>query len=122
LFDKFKMSRERLAYIIDSTSAPICILILLNGWGAFVLGLLAPYELEQSAVSILIATVPLNVYAISTLLVVFYTVWTGKVYGPLASSESKVSLSNDSEETHTTPGRARDMLLPMAVLVFGMLG
>jgi len=122
LFDKFKMSRERLAYIIDSTSAPICILILLNGWGAFVLGLLAPYELEQSAVSILIATVPLNVYAISTLLVVFYTVWTGKVYGSLASSESKVSLSNDSEETHTTPGRARDMLLPMAVLVFGMLG
>ena len=45
LFDKFKMSRARLAYIIDSTSAPVCILILLNGWGAFVLGLLSNYEL-----------------------------------------------------------------------------
>ena len=44
LFDKFKMSRERLAYIIDSTSAPICILIFLNGWGAFVMGLVAPYQ------------------------------------------------------------------------------
>ena len=47
LFDKFKMSRARLAYVIDSTSAPICILILLNGWGAFILGLLSNYELEQ---------------------------------------------------------------------------
>jgi len=74
LFDKFNMSRERLAYIIDSTSAPICILILLNGWGAFVLGIIAPYAVEDSAVSILLATVPLNVYAISTLIVVFYTV------------------------------------------------
>jgi len=33
LFDRFGMSRARLAYIIDSTSAPVCILILLNGWG-----------------------------------------------------------------------------------------
>lgn len=51
LFDKFKMSRARLAYIIDSTSAPICILILLNGWGAFVLGLISNYQLKESAVS-----------------------------------------------------------------------
>ena len=121
LFDKFKMSRERLAYIVDSTSAPICILILLNGWGAFVLGLLAPYELEQSAVSVLVATIPLNVYAISTLLVVFYTVWTGKVFGPMANSETTVSISHDTEQT-SVEGRARDMLLPLMVLVFGMLG
>ena len=47
LFDKFKMSRARLAYIIDSTSAPICILILLNGWGAYILGLLSTYDLPQ---------------------------------------------------------------------------
>ena len=47
LFDKFKMSRARLAFLIDSTSAPICILVLLNGWGAYVLGLLNNYELEQ---------------------------------------------------------------------------
>lgn len=125
LFDKFNMSRERLAYIIDSTSAPICILILLNGWGAFVLGIIAPYQTEQSAVSILLATVPLNVYAISTLLVVFYTVWTGKVYGPLATSElaaksSLVATKHREVEIHC--GRAKDMLVPLAVIVFGMIG
>jgi tetracycline resistance efflux pump len=41
LFDRFRVSREKLAYIIDSTSAPICILIPLNAWGAYILGLLA---------------------------------------------------------------------------------
>lgn len=120
LFDKFKMSRERLAYIIDSTSAPVCILILLNGWGAFVLGLITPYAMEQSPVSILVATVPLNIYALSTLMVVFYTVWTGKVYGPLANTE--VELSTNETSTTSKQGRARDMLIPLAVLVFGMLG
>ncbi len=127
LFDKFKMSRERLAYIIDSTSAPICILILLNGWGAFVLGIIAPYEMDQSAVSILLGTIPLNIYALSTLVVVFFTVWTGKVYGPMAATEltqsgaAKMPGSSDNAN-HETQGRARDMLLPLAVIVFGMIG
>ena len=126
LFDKFNMSRERLAYIIDSTSAPICILILLNGWGAFVLGIIAPYEMEQSAVTILLATIPLNIYAISTLLTVFYTVWTGKVYGPMAAIESLKSPSEQTTTSELEPevegGRARDMLVPLAVIVFGMVG
>jgi len=94
LFDRFNMSRERLAFIIDSTSAPVCILILLNGWGAFVLGILAPYDLPDTAVAILVATIPLNFYALSTLLVVFYTVWTGKVYGPLATLEHSRNASS----------------------------
>ena len=126
LFDKFNMSRERLAYIIDSTSAPICILILLNGWGAFVLGIIAPYEMEQSAVTILLATIPLNIYAISTLLIVFYTVWTGKVYGPMAATESLKSpgapTTTSKPENEVEGGRARDMLVPLAVIVFGMVG
>lgn len=125
LFDKFGMSRERLAYIIDSTSAPICILILLNGWGAFVLGIIAPYEMEQSAVSVLLGTVPLNIYALSTLVVVFYTVWTGKVYGSLARTEAEArQLSTPTNETENDlypAGRAIDMLLPLMVIVLGML-
>lgn len=120
LFDKFGMSRERLAYIIDSTSAPICILILLNGWGAFVLGIIAPYEMDQSAVSILLGTVPLNIYALSTLAVVFYTVWSGNVYGPLARTERHQG--KDVLNALQSPGRARDMIVPLIVIVFGMLG
>lgn len=121
LFDRFKMSRERLAYIVDSTSAPICILILLNAWGAFVLGIITPYELPSSAVSILVATIPLNFYALSTLAVVFYTVWSGNVYGPMAASEVGEPNQRADLKEQDTEGRARDMLVPLAVLVLGML-
>ena len=69
LFDKFGMSRACLAYLIDSTSAPICILILLNGWGAFVLGMLDTYELPASSASILWGSVFFNFYAIIALLI-----------------------------------------------------
>ena len=55
LFDKYGLSRAKLAYIIDSTSAPICILILLNGWGAFVLALLGQYQFEVSAAEAVLA-------------------------------------------------------------------
>ena len=121
LFDKFNMSRERLAYIIDSTSAPVCILILLNAWGAFVLGLIASYFDQQDAVSILVATIPLNVYAWSTLLLVLYTVISGKVYGPMARAEASGGPVTEVEFEHQA-GRARDMLIPLAVLVVSMLG
>jgi Na+/H+ antiporter NhaC len=91
LFDKFKMSRARLAYIIDSTSAPVCILVLLNGWGAYVLALLNNYELGQSSVSILWGSVAFNFYAIIALLMVLYTVVTDRVHGPMKATESALN-------------------------------
>lgn len=116
LFDKFKMSRARLAFIIDSTSAPVCILILLNGWGAYILALLNNYDLGQSSVSILWGTVGFNFYAIIALLMVSYTVFFDKAHGPLkrvesiqngiltnslATNSSKInSLTNNSTSTH----------------------
>jgi Na+/H+ antiporter NhaC len=99
LFDKFKMSRARLAYIIDSTSAPVCILVLLNGWGAYVLALLNNYELGESSVSILWGSVAFNFYAIIALLMVLYTVVTDKVHGPMKAIE--LALNNDDKKTHS---------------------
>lgn len=121
LFDKFNMSRARLAYIIDSTSAPICILILLNGWGAFVLGLLSNYELEQSAVSILWGTVPLNFYAIIALLLVLYTILADKVHGPMKEAEREL-VKLEAEQVPVAASKARFMLLPLATMVLGMIG
>jgi Na+/H+ antiporter NhaC len=121
LFDKFKMSRARLAYIIDSTSAPICILILLNGWGAFVLGLLSNYELEQSAVSVLWGTVPLNFYAIIALLIVLYTILADKVHGPMREAERDL-VKLDSEQEPIAASKARFMLLPLITMIVSMVG
>ncbi|WP_340680113.1 Na+/H+ antiporter NhaC family protein [Paraglaciecola sp.] len=121
LFDKYKMSRARLAYIIDSTSAPVCILILLNGWGALVIGLLSNYDLaEETPVSILVGTIPLNFYALITLAIVAYTIAKDKVHGPMKEAEKRCETSNQELES-AAPTKARFMLLPLAVMIFGMI-
>ena len=99
LFDKFKMSRARLAYIIDSTSAPVCILVLLNGWGAYVLALLNNYELGQSSVAILWGAVAFNFYAIIALLMVVYTVVTDRVHGPLKATELALNTDDNVQSS-----------------------
>ena len=120
LFDKYKMSRARLAYIIDSTSAPVCILILLNGWGALVIGLLSNYDLAETPVSILVGTIPLNFYALITLLIVAYTITKDKVHGPMKEAEKLCESSNQGLES-AEPTKARFMLLPLSVMIFGMI-
>ena len=120
LFDKFNLGRARLAYIIDSTSAPVSILILLNGWGAFILALLNNYELSSASAVVLWGSVPFNFYAIFTLLLVFYTAWTGKVYGPLRTSEDQVT-PQQQPVLEAKGTKARYLLVPMAVLIFGMI-
>lgn len=121
LFDKFNMSRARLAYIIDSTSAPICILILLNGWGAFLLGLLDSYDLGESSASILWGTVPLNFYALVTLAIVLYTILTNKLHGPMKQAEIECE-KLDVKETLVPATKARFMLVPMMTMIVGMIG
>ncbi|MFT5278129.1 MAG: tetracycline resistance efflux pump [Glaciecola sp.] len=119
LFDKYKMSRARLAYIIDSTCAPICILILLNGWGAYILALISTYDLGEDPIAVLWGTLPFNVYAWLTLLVVAYTIFFDKVHGPMKEAEKRL----DSVETSldSTPAtKARFMLVPLLVMVIGM--
>jgi Na+/H+ antiporter NhaC len=120
LFDRFGLSRAKLAYIIDSTSAPVCILVLLNGWGAFVLALLSDYEFAESSASILWGPVALNFYALISLVLVFYSALSGRYYGPLARSRPR-AVSDESEEIGVAATRARYMLLPLAVMIGGML-
>lgn len=121
LFDRFGLNRAKLAYIIDSTSAPVCILILLNGWGAFVLALLGDYELGASSAEVLWGSIPYNFYALVTLLVVFLTAATGRYFGPIETSPSLVEhTGEDADEIKAT--KARYMIVPLAVMVFGMIG
>lgn len=119
LFDKFSMSRARLAYIIDSTSAPVCILVLLNAWGAFVLALLGNYELDTSAIAILWGTVPLNFYALGTLFVVFYSIITDKVHGPMRQAEEECQ-QVFFQYQKIEASKARFMLLPMVTMIIAM--
>ena len=69
LFDRFKLSREKLAYVCDSTSAPKCVLIPLNAWGAFIIGILAEQGMENP-LKIMLSSMPFNFYAILAILLV----------------------------------------------------
>lgn len=121
LFDKYGLSRAKLAYIIDSTSAPVCILILLNGWGAFILVLLNQYNFGLSSAEVLWGSIYFNFYAILTLAIVFATAATGRYFGPLATSAVGVGVDVHLEE-HIAATKPRYMIVPLLVMIFGMLG
>ncbi|MBT8081352.1 MAG: sodium:proton antiporter [Gammaproteobacteria bacterium] len=121
LFDRHGLSRAKLAYIIDSTSAPVCILVLLNAWGAFVLVLLGQYDFGMSAPQVLWSTVPLNFYALVTLGIVAWTSVTQRWFGPIARTKPGVGMDVHLEED-IEPSRPYFMVLPLAIMIFGMLG
>lgn len=122
LFDKFHMSRVRLAYIIDSTSAPISILILFNGWGAFIYGLLKTYDIENPML-LMMGTIPFNFYAIVTLVIVAYTVWTGNIFGPMKKFEKNQEVLDTRHlEEDIAPTKARFMIVPLTVMILGVFG
>jgi tetracycline resistance efflux pump len=126
LFDRFRMAREKLAYIIDSTSAPICMLIPLNAWGAFNLGLLDGLEVEEP-LAVLLAAIPLNLYALCAVALAMYTVARNFNPGPMAAAEARASAAERGSATggpallsESAPPRLLNMLLPVAVLVGAM--
>jgi len=114
LFDHHKLSRARLAYLVDSTCAPVSILFLVNGWGAYVLGLLDGYSFTDP-VGILIGTIGYNIYAIVAVILAYYTAFSGKVYGPMKRTESLAQENQQPTVEHIAP--ARIMWLPMLTLL-----
>jgi Na+/H+ antiporter NhaC len=88
LTDKYRVSREKLAYICDSTSAPVCILVPFNGWGALVIGLLAVQGVGDP-VAVLLASIRWNFYPMLAILLVLATILMGREIGPMRSAERR---------------------------------
>ena len=93
LFDRYKVSREKLAYLIDATSAPVCVMIPLNAWGAFIISLVASTGVENP-LQIFIAAVPLNLYAISAILLAGVVIWKNINIGPMKKAEERTRAGN----------------------------
>src|SRR5699024_2916983 len=75
--DKVKISREKLAYIIDSTSAPVAVIVPFTAWAVFIAGLLIgmePIQDETEALRVFTQSIPFNFYAIITVIMVFLIV------------------------------------------------
>jgi Na+/H+ antiporter NhaC len=134
LFDRYKSSREKLAYIIDSTSAPICILVPMNAWGAYNLGILEGLGVEN-ALSVFLQSIVLNFYAIAAVLMTLIVILFGIDIGPMKKAEARTrgglllwpnATPMIDEEVLSPPPlegvepRARNMLLPIATMVVFM--
>lgn len=134
LIDRFRVSREKLAYLIDSTSAPICILIPLNAWGAYVLGILNELGVDDP-LGVFVGSIPVNFYAIFALILSGLAAWFSIDLGPMKQAEARASrgqvlsdnaqpmidpdvISPDVDES--IPRRMRNMVVPVATLVLMM--
>jgi len=122
LCDKNSVSREKLAYICDSTSAPICSLVPLNAWGALLLGLIVTaidsHVISGDAISLLIASIPYNFYSIFTLLIVLAVILFNYEIGPLKDTVAKPYHGDYvKHEGRPTP---LPMLLPILVMVLAV--
>jgi len=134
LFDRYRSSREKLAYIIDSTSAPICILIPMNAWGAYNLGILEGLGVEN-ALTVFLEAVVLNFYAIAAVLMTLAVILWGLDFGPMKKAEARTQAGEllwpgatpmiDEEVLSPRPNdkippRAYNMFLPIASMVLFM--
>ena len=88
LFDRYKVSREKLAYLIDSTSAPVCIMIPLNAWGAIIISLVAASGVENP-LQVFIASIPYYLYPIAAILLSGLVIWANIDIGPMKKAEMR---------------------------------
>ena len=113
--DQFKISREKLAYIIDSTAAPVCIIAPISSWAAAVSSI-AP---EGEGLNLFIRSIPYNLYALLTLLCVVVTSVMGLDFGKMRMVELAAA-SKESEENAASDeikGTVLDLMLPIGVLI-----
>ncbi|MEC7368583.1 MAG: Na+/H+ antiporter NhaC family protein [Pseudomonadota bacterium] len=86
LFDRYRVSREKLAYLIDSTSAPVCVLIPLNAWGAVIIGLIGGVGIDNP-LEVFVASIPLNLYAILAILLSALVAWKNLNFPQMQAAE-----------------------------------
>ncbi len=118
LCDKYGVSRAKLAFVCDSTSAPISSLVVLNGWGALLLGLITTQltlgMIEGDAISILIDAVFYNFYAMSALVVTFLSIYFSIDIGAMKDAKHISSAESESDEKSAS---MYYMLLPILLMV-----
>ena len=124
--DKHKISRAKLAYLIDSTAAPICIIAPISSWAAAVAG----FVKGENGISIFIQSIPFNFYALLTMLMMVLIIFMKLDYGPMLLHENNARkgdlfTTNNSKQTNEESkkeekvGRVSDLVIPIACLITG---
>ena len=116
--DKYGVSKEKLAYLIDATAAPICIIAPISSWAAAVAGFVTEGE---NGIQLFCKAIPFNFYAILTIIMMFAMVFMRFEYGEMSKYEKAVEVMNDAadevSDDENTNGKVIDLLIPVIVLI-----
>jgi Na+/H+ antiporter NhaC len=129
LADRVGMSRQKLAFLVDSTSTPVAGLSLISTWVAYELSLLrSSFDAlgagpEVSPFLVLAQSLPYRFYNLFLLLVVFLVVWLGRDVEPMRRAEQAVLAARPTEPTRAdSSGRAWPVVTTLVALVLGVVG
>ena len=123
--DKYKVSRAKLAYLIDATAAPVCIIAPISSWAAAVSGFVE----GENGLALFIKTIPYNYYALLTIAMMVMIVLMHINYGPMAEHEYNATekgdiyttpdrpYANAEDESQGKVGIVADMLVPIFSLI-----
>ncbi len=125
IFRELSICKEKLAYILDATASPICILIPFIGWGVYISGLIDQAYLDSSltkpGMSVLINVLPYQFYAILTLAAVLFFILNGRDFGPMRKAQEAYRPEEHTEptvtETADTPPPISLFVAPLSILL-----
>ncbi len=121
--DKYGVSKPKLAYLIDATAAPVCIIAPISSWAAAVSGFVSEGE---NGIALFCKAIPFNFYAFFTIIMMFAMVFMKFEFGTMSAYEKAVeelSDTDDDSNEEETKGKVIDLVLPIALLiVFCVLG
>lgn len=124
--DKYKISRAKLAYIIDATAAPVCIIAPISSWAAAVTSSAAGYEVD--GFGLFLRSIPYNLYAFLTILMMLIMAVSGMDFGPMKRHEAMASrgdlfggagneYAGKENQPISSRGKVIDLLLPVIILI-----
>lgn len=130
--DRYKVSRAKLAYIIDATAAPICIIAPISSWAAAV-NSYVPEDAGITGFQLFLRTIPYNLYALLTIAMVLFIIISGFDFGLMKKHEENASkgdlftsgaeeFEKIEEEDGSKNGKVMDLVLPVAVLIVSAVG
>lgn len=121
--DKHNVSRSKLAYLIDATAAPVCIIAPISSWAAAVSGTVD----GVNGISLFISTIPYNLYALLTIMMVIFMATSDIDYGPMKLHEdnarkgdlftSRSKVYDDDDQPIRSKGRVIDLIIPVVILI-----
>ena len=124
LTDTHKISRSKLAYIIDATAAPVCMIAPISSWAAAVSATAADLDAGITGIELFIKSIPYNFYSLLTFVFVIAIVVMKFDYGPMKLQEMNAMLGNDTAATDgddgaeaNPKGKVIDLILPVLLLI-----